>query len=112
MEGRQEKTRLLTGGYQEVQETAIVAVRVVSVVVGCRLVGGEGIAQGPVQAFAVLDADVCRALVDAVEKVRENLVGDQQPQEVVVAVSRKRPEERCTVDACALLIERPQSIAS
>jgi hypothetical protein len=56
-----------------------------------------------VQLVAIDRALVRRALVQAVEEMPDQLVGDQQPQQPQVAPVRKDPEQRCAIGVPALV---------
>jgi hypothetical protein len=59
------------------EKAAIVAVRVVFVVVSCGRAWGESVAQRAMQAQAVLDPDVRGTLIDTVKEIGKDLVGDE-----------------------------------
>ncbi len=59
---------------------------------------------------AIGDPDVGAALANAVQKVRQNLVGDEESKEIRVSVSWQRPEQGSSVDVRTLALDCLQCV--
>jgi hypothetical protein len=81
------------------------------VVVGDRRARVDGVRDRAVQLAAVGLSVRGRALAEVVERVPDQLIGDEQPQQIVVAVARERPEQRGSVGVGALVPEDVERVA-
>ena len=97
---------------QRADVSAVPCPGVVAVVVRDVQVGVERLDQGAVQLASVRGPGVSGALARAVQEVRQDLVGDEQPQQLARAYARQGPEQRRAVDVGALALDRRERVVT